>query len=472
MPAISEATSHGQSKWARTREAGSLGRVARAERLLPDGVVLGWFRGRVLQSPREDSVLVLGVQRSGKTSTVVVPTLLGWGGAVVATSTKEELVRLTGRHRRALAPVWVFAPLDRDWSWIQELGLQAARWNPIREVSDAAIAAETADLFTSHGTQSPSAHWFLSAANLLTGLLISQHQSRGDLRRLLEQLNRTSHQEYFGLATEQADHVAAELLAAYAHTPEREAGSIASTARACLSIWLDERVARATAEGPGQLDIDRLLGAGGSLYLVAPAEDAERCRPLFSALLQSILRRATARARAQGGVLNPRLLLALDEVANFARIPRLAAYVSTGPGQGIQFLLCFHDLAQLEAGYGAEAARTVWNNCRARLLLPGQCDLKTLEDFSRAMGERTVVYRPAGAGAGRGAAVEQRTSRPLAALDELRRMSQAVLLHANAPPAQLGLRRWDQVCAWRDLVSAASQDCSPVHPFPPEEVCP
>src|SRR5207302_6639176 len=115
-----------------------------------------------------------------------------------------------------------------------------------------------------------------------------------------------------------------------------------------------------------------------TLYRVAPSEEADRCRPLFSALNASLLRRATQRARAQGGALFPRLLLGLDEAANFARIPRLAGYASSGPGQGIQLLLCYHDLAQVEAGYGTEAARTIWNNCRARVLLPGQGDLKTL----------------------------------------------------------------------------------------------
>src|SRR5207247_8895060 len=120
-------------------------------------------------------------------------------------------------------------------------------------------------------------------------------------------------------------------------------------------------------------------------------EEAERCRPLFSALLLSLLRLATGKARAQGGVLRPRLLLGLDEAANFARIPRLAGYASSGPGQGIQLLLCFHDLAQLEAGYGSEAARTICNNFRARVLLPGQGAMQTLDQFSRPIGDGSLV---------------------------------------------------------------------------------
>ena len=270
---------------------------------------------------------------------------------------------------------------------------------------------------------------------------------------MLARLNRTAPSEYVTLAGVVEDASASDLLLAFALTPDREAGSIASTARSSLSLWNDERVAAATKSSANALDLDRLLAEAGTLYLVAPAEEAERCRPLFSALLLSLLRRATTRARAQGGVLQPRLLLALDEAANFARIPRLAGYASSGPGQGIQLLLCYHDLAQVESGYGSEPARTIWNNCRARVLLPGQGDIKTLEQFSRAIGDETRVFRAQHSDRWRSSSSEQRVGRPLATIDELRRQRSAVLLYANAPPAQLELRRWDQVPAWRQLVS-------------------
>ena len=442
---------HGESRWARPRDIRQLMRPS------GDRINLGWMNRRLVQSPPEDNVLAFGVQRSGKTSALVVPTLLTWRGAAVATSTKEELVRLTGRHRSSYGPVYVFAPLDDDTAWLDCLGLRAVTWNPLVECVSAGAAAELADVFTSSGKGSESSHWYLSAANLLTALFLLEHDSGGDLAAVLSDLNRTPLNGYTVLAN-QAGGVAGDILSGFAATPDKEAGSIISTARSSLSLWLDERVARATAiAAPGSgLDLDELLGLGGTLYLVAPAEEAERCRPLFSGLLAGLLRRATLRARQQGGVLQPRLLLALDEVANFARVPRLASYVSTGPGQGIQSLLCFHDLAQLEGGYGPEQARTVWNNCRARLLLPGQGDLKTLDHFSRAMGSETVEYESASRGRGGVSTSEARTSRPLRSTDALRRSQEAVLVYANAPPARLKLRRWDQVPAWRAAVQAAS----------------
>jgi type IV secretory pathway TraG/TraD family ATPase VirD4 len=452
--------SHGDSRWASRSDRRGLGRRAWASRLKPDGIVLGWLGSRVLQSPTEDNALVFGVQRSGKTSTVVVPTLLAWRGAVVATSTKEELVRLTGRHRARLGPVWVFAPVDRDTAWITDLGLQPAVWNPVSDAHDAARALEIADLFTSQGKQGASAHWYLSASNLIAGLILAAHDQGEDLRSVVARLNNLHLDHYVGLAAQQRNPIAKELLTAFINTPSREAGSVASTARSCLSLWLDNRIARSTSavpDGAIHFELNEFLKTGATLYLVAPAEEAERCRPLFTALLQSLLAAATQRARGmRAGVLEPRLLLALDEVANFARVPRLGGYTSTGPGQGIVVLLCFHDLAQLEGAYGAEQARTIWNNCRARLLLPSQGDLSTLEHFSRAIGDETRGYDLASwSSDGRRSQSEQRIGKPLATPDTLRRMTRPVLLFASSPPAQLRARRWDQVRAWRKLIDGS-----------------
>jgi len=449
--------SHGASRWAGWRDRRRLGRLARPERAAGDGIALGFLGRKILQSPAEDNVLLLGVQRSGKTSTVVVPTLLTWSGAAIATSTKEELVRLTARHRAERGPVWVFAPLDRDTSWIQDLGLEAASWNPIASVTDCGSAAELADHFTASGKRGAAAHWYLSASNLITGLCVFAKERGGDMGSVLIALNRTAQADYVELSKVVDDAHASDLLMAHALTPDREAGSIASTARSCLGLWVDDRVCSATSSSERELDLDQLLVEGGTLYLVAPAEEAERCRPLFSALIATLLRKATLRARTQGGVLTPRLLLALDEAANFARIPRLAGYASSGPGQGIQLLLCFHDLAQIESGYGREEARTVWNNCRARLLLPGQGDLVTLEHFSRAIGDETRTYSVRHGNARSSSSSEQRTGRPLCSPDDLRRLGESVLVYASAPPARLQLRRWDQIPHFRRLAEGGGQ---------------
>jgi type IV secretion system protein VirD4 len=445
--------SHGDSSWASGREL----RALHADPGRVNGAVVGWHGSDVLRLPDEDNLLVFGVQRAGKTSTVIVPTLLSWPGAVVSTSTKEELVALTGRHRAGLGPVQVFAPMDSDHGWVPSLGLLPVAWNPLSDITTSGLSAELADVFTAEGKASHSPHWYHSAANLLTALFLVARHLEGDIGMVLEFLNSTVLQSYAVLGTEVGGR-AEGILLGFSRTPPEEAGSIISTARAALSLWLDDRVVDATAKTSplAHLDLDAMLASGGSLYLVAPAEDAERCRPLFTALLGSLLRRATTAARSQGGILQPRLLLALDEAANFARVPRLASYISTGPGQGIQSVLCFHDLAQLRAGYGQDGAATIWNNCRARLLLPGQADPSTLDLFARSLGQETVVYRQKTWGRGPSSSGESRSGRPLQAPDQLRRSLNPILVFSSARPARLNLRRWDQVPQWRDLVDRAS----------------
>jgi type IV secretion system protein VirD4 len=463
---------HGKATWANRADVARACTLRPPGNIDPHGVVLGWWgRRKVVQSRPEDNVLVVGTTRSGKTSTVVVPTLFGWRGSVLATSTKAELVRLTGPTRRQLGGrVGVFAPLDEDHKWIADLGLNVVTWNPLTSIRSVGSAGELADVFTGEGKRTEAAHWYLAASSVLTGLFVLEAQrlqlggAGGDLRHALHLLHTTRLEDYPALALEVDDPQAKELLSGLASTPDREAGSIVSTARVALSLWIDERVAAATAvQAESELDITAFLRDGGTLYLVAPVEEAERCRPLFSALLQAILRAASIRAQSSPrGVLEPRLLLALDEVANFVRIPRLASYVSTGPGQGVQTLLCFQDLAQLEGGYGKEDARSIMNNCRCKVLMPGQGDLGTLDAFSRSIGQATTIYTaPSWNPDGRQARSQHRVSGPLAAPDVLRCTREPVLVAGDANPAILRSRGWWQVPEWSSRIASDPQ--TPAH---------
>src|SRR5258708_5713990 len=166
--------SHGSSRWAGRRDRKQLGRICTPERAAGDGIALGFLGRDFLQAPTEDNVLLLGLPRS------------------CATSTKEELVRLTSRHRATIGAVSVFAPLDRDTLWIADLGLRATTWNPIGWLSDCGSAAELADHFTAGGKRSGAAHWYLSAGNLITALCVFANERGGDMGFVLSNLNRTA----------------------------------------------------------------------------------------------------------------------------------------------------------------------------------------------------------------------------------------------------------------------------------------
>ena len=85
------------------------------------------------------------------------------------------------------------------------------------------------------------------------------------------------------------------------------------------------------------LDVDALLTGDHTVYLYAPAHEQRHLRPLFETVTMQVVRAAQEKAaRAPDGMLDPRLLLALDEAGNVAALAELPELATTARGQGIQ----------------------------------------------------------------------------------------------------------------------------------------
>jgi type IV secretory pathway TraG/TraD family ATPase VirD4 len=62
----------------------------------------------------KSSLLIVGPTQVGKTSSLVVPALLRWNGALVVTSVKSDVVRTTRQWRASLGDVQVLEPGRED----------------------------------------------------------------------------------------------------------------------------------------------------------------------------------------------------------------------------------------------------------------------------------------------------------------------------------------------------------------------
>jgi type IV secretory pathway TraG/TraD family ATPase VirD4 len=157
-------------------------------------------------------------------------------------------------------------------------------------------------------------------------------------------------------------------------------------------------------------------------------------------------------ARAADGMLDPRLLLALDEAGNVAALAELPELATTGRGQGIQLLSVWHDLAQLHHRYTDRAA-TVLNNHRAKLFLSGLADLGALELGSRLIGEQAVTeLQPSSDSEGRHSVSQSTTWRPLVPVEELRRLKpgHGIVLYGHLRPTHVRLRpHFRRIERWR-----------------------
>jgi type IV secretion system protein VirD4 len=161
------------------------------------------------------------------------------------------------------------------------------------------------------------------------------------------------------------------------------------TAEDLLAIYADERVQRFTSGH--DLAEDAFLQGDNTLYLYAPVHEQRRLRPLFETVAMQLVQTAQEQAaRAPDGMLDPRLLCALDEAGNVAALELLPEWATTGRGQGIQLLSVWHDQAQLVHRYGDRAA-TILNGHRGKVFLSGLADVGALELGSKLIGDQAVT---------------------------------------------------------------------------------
>ena len=94
-------------------------------------------------------------------------------------------------------------------------------------------------------------------------------------------------------------------------------------------------------------------------------------------------------ADINGGRLPVPTYFILDEFANIGRIPDFDKKISTSRSRGISFSVILQTVDQLEAIY-EKSYETIMGNCDTHLFL-GSNSQKTVEYFSKALGEKTIT---------------------------------------------------------------------------------
>lgn len=121
-----------------------------------------------------------------------------------------------------------------------------------------------------------------------------------------------------------------------------------------------------------------------TLYIVLPLEDQTRVAPLFNLLVDMMMKKATA----DGNNANKhKILLLLDECANFGKIESLQTMITAVRSYGIQLMMIFQGRSDIERVYGKE--NSILNNCSYHIYLKPQ-EIADLKFLSERIGKTTV----------------------------------------------------------------------------------
>lgn len=347
--------------------------------------------GEMVCADAESAVMVLGPPRSGKTSGVMIPAVLGAPGAVIGTSTKPDVMRATWRARAEIGQVWLFDPAGPQDEQLPE-GVQRLRWSPVAAAGswdDALVMARAMTACASPGKgTSNETHWAERAGALLAPLLYAANLTGRPIEDVLHWTLRQDMSEALEVLGQQQRHAtAANVLIGIERTDTRERSSIFSATAGVLAAY-NADATRASAKDP---NFDPAVFARGTdtIYITAPEQKQALCAPLIVGLLEQVRHAVYEEAREQKpSYARPsRMLWALDEVANIAPIHDLPALVSQAGGQNLQVLVGLQDLSQARTRWGDAAAEGFMSLFQTRLVLHGIGDAKTLESISLALGE-------------------------------------------------------------------------------------
>ena len=147
-------------------------------------------------------------------------------------------------------------------------------------------------------------------------------------------------------------------------------------------------------------------------------------------------------ADQNGGALKEQTFFILDEFANIGKIPDFDKKISTSRSRKISFSVILQNVDQLEAVY-EKSYETIMGNCDTHLFL-GSNSYKTLEYFSKQLGEKTIERNSISINRDRqnwktGKSVsDQVMARALMTPDELRRMDndQCIIFEKGVKPVK------------------------------------
>lgn len=416
--------------------------------------------GIPLYATHEDSKLGLAPVRMGKTGRQAVADIIRAPGAVLATSTRFDLLELTMMERARRGRIMVFDPEGRT-PWTRRL-----RWSPIAGCEDYDVALRRAIAICSArplGDTKGSGYFGGQAEGVMAALLHAAALAQVGVDELRLWTNTQSRKpaEILDTDTRAAFGVAAELRkildSAASNNDSSGGGAIYSTLALLLRPLASPATRAACSPGPDdeQLDIDAFIRGGrDTLYLVSRGRK-NSAAPIVNALAKEILHRADVLSQhptaeqlagpAAGDLrLDPPLRAVLDEAANVTPLDDLASLMADSGGRGIQLYVYVQSLSQLRQRWGPEQATEIWDNASIKLILGGLSNSRDLEEMSRLLPERAIDQASISSGVDRSqVTVSQRMQRALTG-NQIRELpdGQALLFYRNLPGAVVDLPGW------------------------------
>jgi len=375
---------HGSSDWSEHGEQYQILSNKKGIILAEDNYLPVDKRGNV-------NVLVVGGSGSGKSASYSIPNAFQMLGSYVFTDPKGELYdRTAGYLRQNGYKIKVLNLVHPQYS---------DGYNPLMHISseiDVDIIANTIvkGQKTDGGGSDP--FWDDSAEMLLKALIYyliaTRPEEEQNLASCAELVRAANSNGGSNLLTELMsalpyDHPARMNYKSIEIAPEKTYSSILSTLQSKLGKFDSKEIAELTSTDTINFEE---IGSQKTAVFVISSDTHTAYDFLLTIFFSQMIQQLYDFADNNGGALKVPTYFILDEFANIGKIPDFDKKISTSRSRKLSFSVILQNLDQLEAVYD-KSYETIIGNCDTHVFL-GSNSQKTVEYFSKALGEKTISH--------------------------------------------------------------------------------
>jgi type IV secretory pathway TraG/TraD family ATPase VirD4 len=406
---------------------------------------------RKLYASVEDMLVMIAGPRVGKSTSIVIPAIVGAPGAVMTTSNKRDVLDATRDVRAKAGHVWVFDPqgiaLEEPTWW----------WNPLSYVTDDETAAKMAAHFgasISGGAMADGSYWTQAGENILAGFLLAASIDNRPITDVFGWVTRPGNTEALDILDRAGLKAAADALASEVNgEPKRRdsAYATASTMASCLKIsriakWVNPTTGDPRTDRRPQFDPAAFVRSHDTLYSLS-LEGQATAGPLVTALTAVITEAAEDYAKTQrGGRMATPLLGVLDEAANVCRWRNLPDLYSHYGSRGIILSTILQSWSQGVAVWGKEGMNKLWSASNVKIYGGGvsEPDTDFLGYLSTAVGDYDRRSTSVSYGDGRRSTSQSVSRERILTVDDLGALprGRAVVLASGVRPTLVKTVPW------------------------------
>lgn len=406
----------------------------------------------------EDVAVAIMAPRSGKTTSLAIPSILAAPGPVLLTSNKAAGDAYTACFdaRAAVGRVWSMDP--------QQIA-HAARemwWNPLVDAKTLDGAGRLAGHFLAASVDASQQgdFWSKAGSNILSQLFLAAALDERPITDVMQWLAFPADRRPLDILRDHKFTAVASQLKGTVEGPPETRDGIYETARQYASALLNSEIA---AWVTPQKDVSEFrptnfVTSNDSLFLLSK-DGGGGASALIAACADSVMRAATAQAERAGGRLDPPMLAILDEAANVCKISDLPDLYSHLGSRGIIPITILQSYRQGQKVWGDAGMDAMWSAATVKIIGSGIDDPDFADKLSRMVGDHDVeTVSTSHSESGKSTSVSMRQERILPA-DAIRALPKgsALCLATGMRVAMLDLRPWYAEPGADDLAAASAR---------------